>query len=211
MAGGYEKGFTIEYVPKEKRRLSCSDCDYYDKYDKSCGKSPRYLPVDGYDSWKYCGQFIINPKACFKDEKEKQYAIWIKRKASRDKENDNKNNKGKNISKESNKTIKKSTNHRYLQTNYKDYSHEKNTSSLSELGTKDKYPMITEYELKSLMLKEINSKKEVPLPKYKKRVIVKINDTEIKALVYIHDNYAYYNKNCYDASCIEKLKKMFKN
>ena len=57
MAWGYERGFVIEHDNTLKRRISCKDCNYYDSSDKSCMKRPLYLPVDGYNSWRYCQYF----------------------------------------------------------------------------------------------------------------------------------------------------------
>lgn len=56
MAWGYEKAFIVEHV-EFKKKLSCKDCCYYEKDDKSCLKRPLYLPEDGYNSWKSCKYF----------------------------------------------------------------------------------------------------------------------------------------------------------
>ena len=56
MAWGYEKAFIVEHVDF-KKKLSCKDCCYYEKDDKSCLKRPLYLPEDGYNSWKNCKYF----------------------------------------------------------------------------------------------------------------------------------------------------------
>ena len=57
MAWGYEKSFVVEHVEFTKKKLSCKDCCYYEKDDKSCLKRPLYLPEDGYNSWKNCKYF----------------------------------------------------------------------------------------------------------------------------------------------------------
>ena len=57
MAWGYEKSFVVEHVEFTKKKLSCKDCCYYEKDDKSCLKRPLYLPEDGYNSWKNCRYF----------------------------------------------------------------------------------------------------------------------------------------------------------
>lgn len=57
MAWGYEKSFIVEHVEFSKKKLSCKDCYYYEKDDKSCLKRPLYLPEDGYNSWKNCKYF----------------------------------------------------------------------------------------------------------------------------------------------------------
>lgn len=57
MAWGYEKSFIVEHVDFSKKKLSCRDCNYYEKDDKSCMKRPLYLPEDGYNSWKSCKYF----------------------------------------------------------------------------------------------------------------------------------------------------------
>lgn len=57
MAWGYEKSFIVEHVEFSKKKLSCKDCQYYEKDDKSCLKRPLYLPEDGYNSWKNCKYF----------------------------------------------------------------------------------------------------------------------------------------------------------
>lgn len=79
VAWGYEASFTIEHVKKKNKRIRCTDCLYYDESDKSCSVTPRYLPDDGYDSWKYCGEFDIKDGADFKDEKIIQYNKYFKR------------------------------------------------------------------------------------------------------------------------------------
>lgn len=57
MAWGYEKSFIVEHVEFSKKKLSCKDCRYYEKDDKSCLKRPLYLPEGGYNSWKNCKYF----------------------------------------------------------------------------------------------------------------------------------------------------------
>ncbi len=43
MAWGYEACFIIEHDDTLKRKIDCKDCVYYEKSDKSCMKTPRYL------------------------------------------------------------------------------------------------------------------------------------------------------------------------
>ena len=83
MAWGYEASFTIEHVNNRNKRLRCYDCFYFNELDKSCEKTPRYLPDDGYDSWKYCGKFEIKPSVSFKAEKLAQYNNYMRDKARR--------------------------------------------------------------------------------------------------------------------------------
>ena len=81
MAWGYEASFTVEHDNTLKRTLSCKDCVSYDKTDKSCRKNGRYIPLDGFDSWKDCGTFEIDPQVSHLDEKEAQYRRWVDKKA----------------------------------------------------------------------------------------------------------------------------------
>ena len=72
MAWGYEASFIIEHDETLKRKISCKDCVYYDSSDKSCNITPRYLPEDGYDSWRWCGKFKLSESAHNYKIKEKQ-------------------------------------------------------------------------------------------------------------------------------------------
>ena len=58
---GYEKAYTVEHDPTVKKRIDCKDCNYYDSSDKSCMKRQLYLPEDGYNSWKNCSYFKLDP------------------------------------------------------------------------------------------------------------------------------------------------------
>ncbi len=49
MAYGWEKGFVIEYAPKESGKLSCKDCVHANLYDKSCKAKPVVFSEIG---WK---------------------------------------------------------------------------------------------------------------------------------------------------------------
>ena len=87
MAWGYERGFVIEHDYTVKRRIDCKDCDYYESDDKSCMKRPLYLPVDGYNSWRSCSYFELDPSTSHYDEKKAQYLDVLRRKkAKRDAE-----------------------------------------------------------------------------------------------------------------------------
>lgn len=79
MAWGYEKCFTIEHDNTLKRRIDCKDCIYYDSGDKSCMKRPLYLPVDGYNSWRYCKYFELDHSVSHYDEKSLQYVHELAR------------------------------------------------------------------------------------------------------------------------------------
>ena len=50
MAWGYEKSFIVKRVEFSKKKLSCKDCQLYEKDDKSCLKRSLYLPEVGYNS-----------------------------------------------------------------------------------------------------------------------------------------------------------------
>ncbi len=73
MAWGYAKGFVIEHDNTVKRRIDCKDCQYYEHEDKSCQKRPLYLPEDGYNSWRNCAYFELDPNTGFYEEKRAQY------------------------------------------------------------------------------------------------------------------------------------------
>ena len=73
MAWGYEASFTIEHDNTLKRKIDCKDCLYYDSNDKSCQKRPLYLPEDGYNSWRTCKYFELNPSVSHYEQKRLQY------------------------------------------------------------------------------------------------------------------------------------------
>ena len=72
MVWGYEKGFVVEHVERGTKRITCRDCKRYNKEDKSCSKASKYLPEDGYDSWKYCRFFKLSGDAKYYKEKKQQ-------------------------------------------------------------------------------------------------------------------------------------------
>ena len=72
MVWGYERGFVVEHVERGTKRITCRDCKRYNKDDKSCSKASKYLPEDGYDSWKYCRFFKLSEDAKSYKEKKKQ-------------------------------------------------------------------------------------------------------------------------------------------
>ena len=80
MAWGYAHGFVIEHDSTVKRKIDCKDCIYYEREDKSCLKRPLYLPVDGYNSWRKCPYFDLDPSTNHYDEKRIQYAKIMKKK-----------------------------------------------------------------------------------------------------------------------------------
>ena len=80
MAWGYAHGFVIEHDSTVKRKIDCKDCIYYEREDKSCLKRPLYLPVDGYNSWRKCPYFDLDPSTNHYDEKRIQYAKFMKKK-----------------------------------------------------------------------------------------------------------------------------------
>ncbi len=69
MAWGYANGFVIEHDHTVKRRIDCKDCIYYESDDKSCRKRPLYLPEDGYNSWRNCDFFDLDPDTSHYGEK----------------------------------------------------------------------------------------------------------------------------------------------
>ncbi len=79
MAWGYERGFVIEHDNTLKRRIDCKSCLYYEPEDKSCMKRPLYLPEDGYNSWKNCAYFKIDPSTSNFEEKEASYKAYMKK------------------------------------------------------------------------------------------------------------------------------------
>jgi hypothetical protein len=79
MAWGYEASFTVEHDNTVKRRIDCKDCEYYCREDRSCGKRPLYLPEDGYNSWRHCNYFELDPSTSHYDEKLNQYSKWKQR------------------------------------------------------------------------------------------------------------------------------------
>ena len=69
MAWGYANGFVIVHDHTVKRRIDCKDCIYYESDDKSCRKRPLYLPEDGYNSWRNCDFFDLDPDTSHYGEK----------------------------------------------------------------------------------------------------------------------------------------------
>ncbi|SES65729.1 hypothetical protein SAMN02910413_0319 [Pseudobutyrivibrio sp. C4] len=218
MAWGYEKGFSIEHLPKEKKKLSCSDCDFYDVADKSCGKSPRYLPVDGYDSWKYCGEFLLNTKVSYCEEKERQYNAWIRKKAARDSSTDGKSQK--NNTKKSliiNENKKVTSQYQRIKTDYANYAHETHVDIIyiskdSIVSRKTKHPIITKEERDTLKLVECNTKSELPKSRIKKALVIRYSSGEERILmVYICGQYAYYINKNYDPNYVKDIRGAFKH
>lgn len=83
MAWGYARGFVIEHDNTVKRRIDCKDCDHYEREDKSCRKRPLYLPVDGYNSWRTCDFFELDPTTSHYDEKKAQFADVLRKKQAK--------------------------------------------------------------------------------------------------------------------------------
>lgn len=84
MAWGYEAHFTVEHDNTLKRKIDCKDCVYYDRSDKSCMKTPRYLPEDGYNSWRQCGYFELDSSTSHYDEKLQQFKEWSNKMARKE-------------------------------------------------------------------------------------------------------------------------------
>ena len=98
MAWGYAHGFVIEHDSTVKRKIDCKDCIYYEREDKSCMKRPLYLPVDGYNSWRKCSYFDLDPSTNHYDEKLTQYTNLLeKKKAQRKTEKAHKSQSQKKI------------------------------------------------------------------------------------------------------------------
>lgn len=57
--GSWGDGYLIENT-NIPIKVSCSKCMYYNE-DKSCNKKPVYIPEIGYNFWKYCSEFKIDP------------------------------------------------------------------------------------------------------------------------------------------------------
>ncbi len=72
--GGWTNGYSIEYVnsPSSRSRLSCRDCKYFCHEDKSCIKTDKYMPIDGYDIWKNCDVFELDQTLDDFDEKKQK-------------------------------------------------------------------------------------------------------------------------------------------
>lgn len=49
----------VEKVPKDFKRVSCSKCNYYVETDKSCSKRKLFMPIAGYNQWKYCNYLSL--------------------------------------------------------------------------------------------------------------------------------------------------------
>lgn len=77
MAWGYEAHFIVEHDDTLKKRISCKDCLYYERDDKSCLKRPLYLPEDGYNSWRKCNYFELDPSVSNYEQKLHQYEVTL--------------------------------------------------------------------------------------------------------------------------------------
>ena len=82
MSWGYSKGFVLEHDSTLKKKIDCKDCIYYEREDRSCLKRPLYLPVDGYNSWRSCDLFELDPATSHYDEKKTQYEKALLKKAA---------------------------------------------------------------------------------------------------------------------------------
>lgn len=207
MAWGYEASFTIEHINDRNKRLRCYDCFYFDDSDKSCSKTPRYLPDDGYDSWKYCGKFEINPSVNFKDEKLRQYKNWLR-------------NKPVKKSRQNTKQSKSSTNYiddiekpkipnEYISR----YSTARaNQNQVSTRGTQTEgIPLLTREERDNLLLIECGFFKLIPRPRKKKLLGIKLLDgTFVQVNVFVSGDCIYYKKNKYPREYMEGVRAAIK-
>ncbi len=72
----YEDGFVVDYDHTLRRSINCKDCVYFENSDKSCCKTSKYLPEDGFDSWKRCDYFEISPSVSHYKEKVAKLNKW---------------------------------------------------------------------------------------------------------------------------------------
>lgn len=56
--GSWGERYVIEQ-PKNKERITCSDCVFYHE-DGSCTKRPIVISEVGYNYWRYCKDFVLS-------------------------------------------------------------------------------------------------------------------------------------------------------
>lgn len=97
MAWGYSRGFVIEHDNTVKRKIDCKDCLNYEPDDKTCTKRPLYLPEDGYNSWRNCNCFELDPTTSHFEEKKAQYERTKIKKPNSTARKDNQKNAKKKV------------------------------------------------------------------------------------------------------------------
>lgn len=205
MAWGYEASFTIEHINNGNKRLRCYDCFYFEESDKSCSKTPRYLPDDGYDSWKYCGEFEINPSVSFKDEKLRQYNNWIRNKTPKTYTRYSRKSTSSTYVEEKPK-IPNSYISRYSTANSK-------ANEVAKRGTvTNGVPLLSREERETLPLVECGFFKIIPRPREKKLLGIKLEDgTLAQVNVFVSGDCIYYKKSKYPREYISGVRAAIKN
>ena len=207
MAWGYEASFTIEHINNGNKRLRCYDCFYFDDSDKSCSKTPRYLPDDGYDSWKYCGEFEIKPSVSYKAEKLNQYNNYIRDKARNQVLKNSYKRKASTVDVSEDKPkIPNSYVHRYATSNSSNNMDAKNNDKTRGI------PLLTKEERSTLPLIECGFFKIIPKPKDKKLVGIKLDDGSLaQVIVYVSGDAIYYKKHKYPKKYLAGVRRVIKN
>lgn len=186
MAWGYEACFIIEHDETLKRKIDCKDCVYYEKSDKSCMKTPRYLPEDGYNSWRHCNYFELDTSVSHYEEKKAQYIAWSKRVAKKEiAESKEKFSNGGNV----------------YQTKYKVATKEK----------KKQNDKVSDKECRTLILREYEGKDGIPKEAKQKLLDIYLDDGRKKSIqVAVHSRYAYVKKGVYPEEYMFEVRRLFK-
>lgn len=185
MAWGYEACFTIEHDDTLKRRIDCKDCEYYEKEDKSCLKTPRYLPEDGYNSWRQCNYFELKTTVAHYEEKKAQYIAWSRRMAK------------KEIA--TSKVI-------FTKNRIKP-----NVAPKVPVVKQPQMSKVTDAECRKLKLHEYENEAEVPKNVKSKLLDIYLDDGRKKSIqLALSKKRAYLKKNMYSDECMYEVRRLFR-
>ena len=208
MAWGYEASFTIEHINNQNKRLRCYDCFYFNESDKSCEKTPRYLPDDGYDSWKYCGKFEIKPSVSFKAEKQAQYNNYMRDKTRRQASSSQVKRKvtTSNTVEVEKPKIPNSFVYRYATPTVQQKKRVLQNEVPSSLY------LLSREERENLPLIVCGLFKRVPRPREKKLVGIKLDDGSLAQVeVYVASGCIYYKKYKYPKEYLAGVRRVISN
>ena len=192
-AYGYERGFIVEHDSTLKRKIDCKDCNYYDKSDKSCIKTPRYLPEDGYNSWRYCNYFELDTTTSYYDEKKAQYIEQSKRQAKKE---------------------IKATKEKFSKKNQKVLAPKKlvqQTVKTQKTNNKPVNNALTDAECRNLSLQECENFKMIPKPKQTRLLPVYLDSGKcVKVVACVSGNRAYVVAANYSNECMQEVRRIFR-
>ena len=195
MAWGYEATFTVEHDNTLKRKIDCKDCLYYDKSDRSCSKTPRYLPEDGYNSWRNCGFFELDMDTTHYVEKKAQYDKWMVRRVTKEPNR-----------KKSTATVKTPNVSKKIVV-----EKEKIGSNTSSDRKPSAIKALSWEECKKLSLTEVSSLKGISKCREIRHLQIYLDSGKaLKVVIYVVEDRAYLIPTVYSAECLFQVRRLFK-